>query len=79
MDRPKQKRVWIDKDIIDGPRCMFFTSFFTAGSIIFQKEEITELLMMQWNHSYSNFLHRYFFNFIAFSVPLTCENTTVEK
>ena len=21
MDRPKPKRVWIDKDVIDGPRC----------------------------------------------------------
>ena len=30
--------------------CMFITSFFTAGSIIFQKKEITVLHMMEWNH-----------------------------
>ena len=36
---------------------------FTAGSIIFQKKEITVLLMMNWNHSYSwrsVFMHLHF-------------------
>ena len=42
---------------------VFFTSFFTAGSIIFQKREIPVLLMMEWNHSYSwrsVFMHLHF-------------------
>ena len=24
MDRPKQKRVWIDQDVIDGPHCIVY-------------------------------------------------------
>ena len=40
-----------------------FYLIFTVSSIIFQKKEITVLLMMEWNHSYSwrsVFMHLHF-------------------
>ena len=70
MDRPKEKRVWINQDVIDGPRCILTISHYsidgylavglvTAGDDIVYVEEIhayEERIEFKIDENYDDFV-----------------------